>query len=103
MLDIHAQPTLSILLAGKFEVAKTRESELTEVSPIPLELTASKARWYIAGTVASAKAYSIKYSNQILTRSNSPITELNVAEGVLFGMGAGTGLGVELQGSRPSS
>lgn len=46
--------TLSTVVAGNEDVDKTRESELTDVSPELLGSTALNDCWYIAGTVASA-------------------------------------------------
>jgi len=46
--------TRSIVLAGKPDTVKIRESALTEVSSNPVDSTALKARRYIAGTIALA-------------------------------------------------
>jgi hypothetical protein len=46
--------TLSTFAAGNEDVDKTRDSELTDVSPELAGSTAPNDWWYIAGTVASA-------------------------------------------------
>jgi hypothetical protein len=82
-------------------VVRTRDSELTDVSPAFSGSTAANDVWYIVGTVASAVWFhSANASGEWDIRV--PMTELKTEEGP-WGTSMGVGLGAELQGSRPSS
>jgi hypothetical protein len=47
--------TLSTVAAGNEDVDRTRDNELTDVSPELVGSTALNDCWYMVGTVASAK------------------------------------------------
>jgi hypothetical protein len=73
---------LFIVAAGREDVLSTRESALTDVSPVLPGSTAANAFGYMDGTVASA-----------ITALKTEVEE---------GAGVDGGLGFALQGSKPS-
>lgn len=53
-----------MVLAGSPEVLKTRDRAFTDVSPVLAASTAAYERWYIDGTVASARIIFFSYQDR---------------------------------------
>jgi hypothetical protein len=103
--------TLSTVAAGSEDVDRTRDNELTDVSPELVGSTALNDCWYMAGTVASAKSPSYE---SFKPRDAEPVSYrghvyvwvyyVPIALVKMDGTwpGGGEGDGAALQGSRPS-